>query len=142
MSIEITTDPARHDIDAIHAFLTRCYWSTGIPKETVARAVQNSLSFSLLKDSQQIGFARLITDKASFAYLADVYVLEAFRGQGLAKQLMDAVFSHPDVQGLRRCLLATRDASKLYAQYGFTPLAKPDIFMELHRPNVYANQAQ
>lgn len=141
MKIEITSDPDRHDIDAIHAFLTRAYWSVGIPRETVARAVRNSLSFSLFADARPIGFARLVTDRATFAYLADVYVLEEFRGRGLGRDLIHAVLSHPDVQGLRRYLLATRDAHRLYDKFGFRNLAKPELFMEINHPNIYQAQA-
>ena len=137
MNVEVTSDPARHDIDAIHDFLTRAYWSVGIPRETVARAVRNSLSFSLFVDSHPVGFARLVTDRATFAYLADVYILESHRGQGLGSRLMDAVVAHPDVQGLRRWLLATRDAHGLYEKFGFAPLPNPERFMEIHRPDIY-----
>lgn len=135
---EISTDPARLDLDAIHAFLTQSYWSPGIPRATVARAIANSLCFGVFHQGQQVGFARMITDKTTFAYLCDVYVLEAHRGHGVSKQLMNHVMKHPDLQGLRRMMLATRDAHGLYAQFGFTPLAAPDRMMEVHRPNVYS----
>jgi GNAT superfamily N-acetyltransferase len=134
---EISTDPARLDIDAIHAFLTQSYWSPGIPRATVARAIANSLCFGVFWQGQQVGFARMVTDKTTFAYLCDVYVLEAHRGQGLAKQLMDHVMNHPDLQGLRRMMLATRDAHGLYAQYGFTALTAPDRMMEVLKPDIY-----
>lgn len=135
---EISTDPARLDLDAIHAFLTQSYWSPGIPRATVARAIANSLCFGVFHQGQQVGFARMITDKTTFAYLCDVYVLEAHRGHGVSKQLMNHVMKHPDLQGLRRMMLATRDAHGLYAQFGFTPLAAPDRMMEVHKPNVYS----
>ena len=135
---EISTDPARLDIDAIHAFLTQSYWSPGIPRATVARAIANSLCFGAFWQGQQVGFARVVTDKTTFAYLCDVYVLEAHRGHGLSKQLMDHVVKHPDLQGLRRMMLATRDAHGLYAKYGFKALAAPDVMMEVHKPNVYS----
>ena len=135
---EFSTDAARLDIDAIHAFLTQSYWSPGIPRATVARAIANSLCFGVFWQGQQVGFARVVTDKTTFAYLCDVYVLEAHRGHGLAKQLMERVMKHPDLQGLRRMMLATRDAHGLYAQYGFTPLAAPDRIMEVLKPNIYS----
>ena len=135
---EISTDPSRLDIEAIHAFLSQSYWSPGIPRAKVARAIENSLCFGAFCDGQQVGFARVVTDKTTFAYLCDVYVLEAHRGRGLAQQLMDRVVAHPDLQGLRRMMLATRDAHALYAKYGFTPLAAPDVMMEVHKPNVYS----
>ncbi len=134
---EITTDPARFDIDAIHAFLSRSYWSPGVPKAIVERAIANSLCFGVLRGHEQVGFARMVTDRATFAYLADVYVLEEHRGQGLSKRLMAAVMDHPDLQGLRRMLLATRDAHGLYAGYGFRSLAAADRMMEIHRPDIY-----
>jgi GNAT superfamily N-acetyltransferase len=135
---EISTDPSRLDVDAIHAFLTQSYWSPGIPRATVARAIAHSLCFGAFWQGQQVGFARVVTDRATFAYLCDVYVLQGHRGRGLSKQLMDNVIAHPDLQGLRRMMLATRDAHGLYAQYGFTPLAAPDRIMENHKPNVYS----
>ncbi len=134
---EITTDRSRFDLEAIHAFLTRAYWSPGIPRAVVERAVANSLCFGLLLGTEQVGLARVVTDRATFAYLADVYVLEEHRGKGLARRLMEAVVSHPDLQGLRRMLLATRDAHGLYAKYGFKPLAAPERLMVRDDPDVY-----
>jgi len=134
---EISTDSARLDVDAIHAFLTQSYWSPGIPRTTVARAIANSLCFGVFWQGQQVGFARMVTDKTTFAYLCDVYVLEAHRGHGVSKQLMEHVMQHPDLQGLRRMMLATRDAHGLYAQFGFTPLSAPDRIMEVLKPNIY-----
>ena len=135
---EVTTDTARMDVSAIHAFLSQTYWSPGIPLTLLQRAISNSLCFGVLLGTEQVGFARVITDKACFAYLADVYVLEAHRGKGLSLRLMERVIAHPDLQGLRRMLLATRDAHALYEQYGFKPLAAPDRMMELQRPNPYS----
>jgi GNAT superfamily N-acetyltransferase len=135
---EISTDSARLDVDAIHAFLTRSYWSPGIPRATVARAIANSLCFGVFWQGQQVGFARVVTDRTTFAYLCDVYVLEAHRGHGLAKQLMDRVMKHPDLQGLRRMMLATLDAHGLYAQFGFTALGAPDRIMEVLKPDIYS----
>ncbi len=129
-SYDISTDPARLQLAAIHAYLTRSYWSPGVPRDVVARAIANSLCFGIYLDEAQVGFARVVTDKASFAYLADVYVLEAHRRQGLSKRLVAAIQAHPDLQGLRRFMLATRDAHGLYAQFGFRPVAAPDRLME------------
>lgn len=135
----ISTDKARLEISAIHAYLTRSYWSPGIPRATVENAIAGSLCFGLFTEkAEQVGFARMITDNATFAYLADVYVLEEHRGKGLAKWMMETILAHPSLQGLRRILLATRDAHGLYAQFGFKPLARPETHMEIHRPNVYA----
>jgi GNAT superfamily N-acetyltransferase len=136
---EISTDPSRLQLDAIHAYLTRSYWSPGIPQDVVARAIANSLCFGIYpRDSEtsghgdtQVGFARVVTDRASFAYLADVYVLEEHRGQGLSKRLVEAVLAHPELQGMRRFLLATRDAHGLYEQFGFEPVARPQSMMEM-----------
>ena len=133
----ITTDAARFDVEAIHAFLSTSYWAAGIPIDIVRRAIAGSLAFGLLHGDRQIGFARLITDRATFAYLADVYVLEAYRGQGLGRWLIETVLAHPDVQGLRRLMLVTRDAHALYAPFGFRALAAPDRHMEIARPNLY-----
>jgi GNAT superfamily N-acetyltransferase len=135
---EISADRARVDVDAVHAYLTRSYWSAGIPREIVARAIAHSICFSAFRDGAQVGFARIVTDHAVFAYLADVYVLEAHRGRGVSKRLMQALVAHPDLKGLRRMHLVTNDAHGLYAQFGFKPLAAPERHMELHNPNVYA----
>lgn len=116
---EVTSDPARVDLDAVHAFLTRSYWAAGVPRDLIARAIAGSLPFSLLHEGRQVGFARVVTDRATFAYLADVYILEEHRGRGLARRLMDAILAHPELQGLRRFMLVTRDAEGLYARYGF-----------------------
>src|ERR1700756_3519662 len=128
---DISSDPTRLQPAAIHAYLTRSYWSPGIPKEVVERAIANSLCFGIYLGEAQVGFARVVTDKASFAYLADVYVLEEHRGQGLSKRLVETILAHPDLQGLRRFMLATRDAHGLYAQFGFTPPARPEYLMEM-----------
>ena len=130
MDYTITSDPRRMDIVAIHAFLSRSYWSPGVSIQVVERAIANSLAFGILRGDEQVGFGRVITDKATFAYLADVYVLEAHRGKGLAKRLLEAIQAHDDLQGLRRFLLATRDAHGLYAQFGFRELAHPTRMME------------
>jgi GNAT superfamily N-acetyltransferase len=126
----ITTDRSALDVRAIHGFLTQSYWSPGVPIGVVHRSIENSLCFGVLHGRDQVGFARVITDKATFAYLADVYVLEAHRGRGLSKWLLEVIRGHADLQGLRRFMLATRDAHGLYAQFGFTPLANPSRMME------------
>src|SRR5947207_15125235 len=118
----ISTDKARLDITGIHGFLTWSYWSEGISMARVSKAIDNSLNFGLYKGDEQIGFARLVTDYATFAYLADVFVLEPYRGLGLSKWLMEVIVAHPELQGLRRWLLGTKDAHALYSKVGFTPL--------------------
>ena len=137
----ISTDPARLDVDAIHAFLTHSYWAQGIPRSVLDRSIAGSICFGLYAATRQIGFARVITDSATFAYLADVYVLQEFRGQGLGRGLMEVIMSHPAVQGLRRFTLVTRDAHGLYAQFGFRPLENPAGYMEIRQPNVYVLDA-
>jgi GNAT superfamily N-acetyltransferase len=137
----ISTDVQRLDVPAIHAFLSRSYWSPGIPLALVQRAIDHSLCFGLFHRDEQVGFGRVVTDRASFAYLADVYVLEAHRGRGLSKWLIEVVRAHPDLQGLRRFLLATRDAHELYRQFGFKELAYPSRLMEVLDLDVYARTA-
>ncbi|HEY6183758.1 MAG TPA: GNAT family N-acetyltransferase [Terriglobales bacterium] len=134
----ISTDKGKLDLDTIYSYLSESYWAKGIPREVVVCSVQNSLCFGIFAGAAQIGFARVITDFATYAYLADVFVLEAYRGRGLSKWLMECIVAHPQLQGLRRWTLATRDAHKLYEKFGFKPLAKPDNFMELHNPEVYS----
>ena len=133
----ITSDPAAVDLDAVHAYLRTSYWAEDIPRDLLARAVANSIPFSVKLGAEQVGFARVITDRATFAYLSDVYILEAYRGRGLARRLMDAVMGHPDLQGLRRFSLTTRDAEGLYRQYGFRELATPQRHLEISRPGLY-----
>jgi ribosomal protein S18 acetylase RimI-like enzyme len=135
----VTSDPAAVDVDAVHAYLRTSYWAEDIPRELLVRAIANSIPFSVLRGGQQVGFARVVTDRATFAYLSDVYVLEAYRGRGLARRLMDAVMAHPDLQGLRRFSLTTRDAEGLYRRYGFTSLATPERHLEIIRPGLYRN---
>ena len=131
----ISADKEKLDPSVIHAFLTTSYWATGISLERVKKRIQNSLCFGVYVDQKQVGFARLITDYDSFAYLADVFILEDYRGHGLSKQLMDFIMNYPDVQGLRRWLLATKDAHSLYAQFGFKPLDIPERWMNLYNPD-------
>ena len=134
----ISTDPARLDIGAVHAYLTRSYWAQGIPLETVRRSIDHSIPFGLYHGARLVGFARWITDRATFAYLGDVFVLEEFRGRGLGKWLVEAAASHPDVQGHRRWALLTRDAHELYRRVGFTPLENSAAWMEKRDRDVYA----
>ena len=135
---EISTDPARVDISMVHDFLTNSYWAKGIPLETVRRSIENSIAFGIYHSQKQVGFARIISDQATFAYLADVFILPAYRGRGLSRWLMECIIAHPDLQALRRWMLATKDAHGLYAKFGFTPIKTPDSWMEIHRPDVYA----
>src|SRR5437899_9074093 len=119
---EISTDPSRVNAAAVHAFLAASYWARGVPLPVVERSIRNSICFGIYRGDEQAGFARVITDRATFAYLADVFVFEAFRGRGLSKWLMECVMAHPDLQGLRRWSLLTRDAHGLYQKLGFTAL--------------------
>jgi GNAT superfamily N-acetyltransferase len=133
----LTTDPARVDLAVVHGYLTQSYWAKGIPLEIVRRSIEHSLNFSLLHGAAQVGFARVVTDYATFAYVGDVFVLEPHRGRGLSKWMMRVMVEHPDLQGFRRWSLLTRDAHGLYAQVGFTALAAPDRWMERWAPDVY-----
>jgi GNAT superfamily N-acetyltransferase len=134
----ISTDRERLSLDVVHGFLTNCYWAKGIPREVVARSIEPALCFGIYDgDGAQVGFARVISDFATIAYIGDVFVLEPQRGRGLGKWLMECIVQHPALQNLRRWILTTRDAHGLYSQFGFTPVKAPERFMELHRPNVY-----
>lgn len=136
----ISTNPALINIDVIYNYLANeSYWATNIPKEIVIKSIANSLCFGLFCEQEQIGFARLITDKATFAYLADVFILEEFRGKGLSKWLMEVIHAHPDLQGLRRWMLGTRDAHGLYEQFDWTMLDEDTRkrFMQKHNKNPY-----
>ena len=138
--LRLSTDPDEMDVDAIHAYLGgESYWARGIPRETVARSIRNSLCFGVFDtaDGTQAAFARVVTDRATFAYLADVYVLPAYRGRGISTWMMDAVTAHPELQGLRRWMLMTQDAHGLYARYGFRPLGDPGRGMERTDPDIY-----
>ena len=135
--IELSSDRARQDVDAIHAYLSRSYWAEGVTRERVARSLERSLCFGLFDGARQIGFARVVTDAATFAYLADVYVLEAYRAQGLGKRLIEAVRAHPDLGDLRRFVLWTRDAHGLYEQFGFTRLHSQPGLMGIVQPFGY-----
>lgn len=154
----ISTDPARLDLDVIYHFLTNCYWARGIRRELVARSIEHALCFGIYDESReksplsakaaggrepgpaQVGFARVISDFATTAYLGDVFVLESYRGRGLGKWMMECIMQHPALQNLRRWILLTRDAHQLYAKVGFTPLKAPESYMELHHPEVYESR--
>ena len=139
----ITTDKSKMDIVAIHDFLSKYSgWSDNIPFDRVKISIDNSLNFGLFHNDKQIGFARIISDFSTIAYLGDIYVLDNYRGQGLSKKLMDAVIKHPNLQGLRRWILLTSTADWLYEKYGFTKLPKPELYMELFDPNVYRTDKQ
>ncbi|MCK9206560.1 MAG: GNAT family N-acetyltransferase [Salinivirgaceae bacterium] len=134
----LTTDRTKMDVSAIHHFLAKeSYWSKNIPLERVKIAVENSLNFGIFLNEQQVGYARVISDFSTIAYLGDVFILDGFRGQGLSKWLMDKIMAHPNLQGLRRWILLTGDAHELYKRYGWTNIASPDKWMEKHNPEVY-----
>ena len=139
----ISTSRDRLDLDVIHSFLTNCYWAKGIPREVVVRSIEHALCFGIYdRSGAQVGFARVISDFATIAYVGDVFVLETHRGQGLGRWLMQSIMQHPTLQNLRRWILTTRDAHGLYAQVGFTPVKAPERFMELYRPSVYETESR
>ncbi|HVW63272.1 MAG TPA: GNAT family N-acetyltransferase [Puia sp.] len=134
----ITTDKTKMDIPYIHYYLsTESYWGKGIPLDIVRRSVENSLTFGVFYQDRQVGFARIVSDFATVAYLGDVFIAQDHRGKGLSKWLMEQVMAHPGLQGLRRWILLTRDAHELYKQYGWKSIASPDRWMEVHNPDVY-----
>jgi GNAT superfamily N-acetyltransferase len=134
----ISTDPARLDVDVIYNFLTNCYWAKGVPRDVVERSIEHALCFGIYdSEDEQVGFARVISDFATIAYVGDVFVLESHRGRGLGKWLMECITQHPALQNLRRWILTTRDAHGLYSQVGFTPVKWPERYMERYRPDVY-----
>ena len=136
--ITYSTDKGKLNIEYIHQFISeRSYWAVGIPRSLMERAIQNSLCFGVYDQQRQVGFARLVTDYATFGYLADVFIDEAYRGRSLSKKLMEFIFSIEEISVFRRMILLTRDAHGLYQQYGFKPLASPDRYMEVHRPDIY-----
>lgn len=126
----VSADRSRLDLGVVHGYLEGSYWAAGVPLETVRISVENSLVFGMYRGDEQVGFARAITDRATFAYLSDVFVLEEHRGQGLGAWLVETVLSHPDLRGLRRWMLSTRDAHELYRRHGFAGLGSPEILME------------
>jgi GNAT superfamily N-acetyltransferase len=138
----ISTNPKRLDLDAIHGFLSRSFWAEAIPKKLVAKSIRNSLCFGLFHEGEQVGFARVVTDRATFAYLCDVYILESHRGRGLSTWLIEAVMAHPDLQGLRRFQLVTRDAHGLYKRFAFRAPKHPDRHMEIFRHGMYLRRRQ
>jgi GNAT superfamily N-acetyltransferase len=134
----ISTSRERLNLDVVHGFLTNCYWAKGVPRDVVVRSIEHALCFGIYDgEGAQVGFARVISDFATIAYVGDVFVLETHRGRGLGKWLMQCITGHPALQNLRRWILTTRDAHGLYSQVGFTPVKAPERFMELHRPDVY-----
>jgi GNAT superfamily N-acetyltransferase len=137
----ISTDKSRFDIELIHDFLSHSYWAEGVPLDVVQRSIENAMCFGVFHGDQQVGFARVISDFATYAYIGDVFILEAHRGKGLSEQLMQAIMKHRLLQNLRRWSLVTRDAHGLYAQFGFTPLANPERYMELCDLNAYRRAA-
>jgi GNAT superfamily N-acetyltransferase len=141
-NFSISTDQGKLDIETIHNFLANAYWSKNIPRSIVEKAIRHSLCFGVYDDrtGAQIGLARVVSDYATFAYLADVFILEPYRGQGLSKWLMQCILTHPELQGLRRFMLATRDAHGLYSQFGFEPIQHPEWLMTINRPNIYEEQ--
>ena len=132
----ISTDKSKLQLNVIHGFLTNSYWAKNISPDLIKRSIDNSLCFGVYDQGKQVGFARIISDFATFAYLADVFVIEDYREKGLSKSLMEFIINYPELQNLRRWILATRDAYGLYLQYGFKPLAIPERWMELHNPDV------
>ena len=136
-TFRMTTDVAAMDLDAIHAYLTRSYWSEGISKELVSRAMTGSLCFGLLEGGRQVGFARVVTDRATYAYLCDVYVLDSHRKRGIGHWMLEAIDIHPDLQNLRRWGLVTKDAHSLYTAHGYAPLANPEHYLERVYRDVY-----
>ncbi|MFC7772530.1 GNAT family N-acetyltransferase [Flavobacterium sp. GCM10027622] len=139
----ITTDKTKLDLIAIHDFLSNhSGWSNHIPLERVKTSIDHSLNFGLFHQGKQIGFARVISDYSTIAYLGDIYILDSYRGQGLSKKLMDVVMTHPNLQGLRRWILLTSTADWLYEKYGFQKLPKPELYMELFNPTVYTNNTE
>ena len=134
----ISTDPRRVDLRVVHDFLTNCYWAKGVPLEVVERSIQHALCFGIYDGSgAQVGFARVVSDFSTVAYLGDVFVLESHRGRGLGKWMMECIMQHPALQGMRRWILVTGDAHGLYKQFGFTALQSAEGYMELYRPDVY-----
>lgn len=135
---KISSDQSDFDFNVIHSFIANSYWATGMPKNTLQKAIKNSLCFAVLKDNgEQVGFARIITDKSTFAYLADVFILQSERGIGLSKWLLATITAHPDLQGLRRMMLATQDAHGLYESFGFKSIDNPECLMQICQPDVY-----
>lgn len=136
----ITTDKSKLDINVIHRYLSgESYWSKNIPIERIQKSIENALCFGVYHNDQQIGYAKVVSDFSTMAYLGDVFILETYRGQGLSKQLMETIMSHPELQNLRRWILLTADAHELYKKYGWQPIASPEKWMEIHQPDIFRN---
>jgi N-acetylglutamate synthase-like GNAT family acetyltransferase len=133
----VSDDQQKLDIPFIHQVLSHSYWAENIPQATVEQSIRHSISFGVYLNEKQVGFARVISDQATFAYLADVFIVERYRGNGFSKRLMETIHAHPDLQGLRRWMLGTRDAHSLYRQFAWTDITHPELFMQKHDPNVY-----
>ena len=134
----VSSDRDKLDVSMVHGYLsTQAYWCLNIPFQVVKRSMENSLCFGVYHGDRQVGFARVISDYATIAYLGDVFIIPEYRGQGLSKRLMETIMAHPDLQGLRRWILLTGDAHGLYRQFGWKPVADPDLYMELANPKVY-----
>ena len=133
----ISCDPALLNLDIVHGFIANSYWAKGIPKPLVEKSIRNSIAWGIYFGALQVGFARVISDKATFAYLCDVFIAPEHRGKGLSKALVAAIKAHPDLQGLRRWMLVTVDAHGLYQQFDFQPVENPERHMEIHQPGLY-----
>jgi GNAT superfamily N-acetyltransferase len=138
----VSADPARLQLDVIHGFLAQSYWARDIPREVVERSIAGSMAVGVFHGTTQVGFGRVITDRATFAYVADVFVLEAHRGRGLARWMMEFILTTPELQGLRRWLLVTRDAHALYQSVGFSPVSRPEGFMEIVKRDGYRSATE
>ena len=136
-SFLISTDKTKLNISAVHHYLTNCYWAKGIPLETVVKSIENSDCFGVYDVDALVGFARVISDRATIGYLGDVFILESHRGKGLSKWLMECIMKYPEFAGFRRWILLTRDAHELYKKFGYKPIEKPDRYMEIVNPEVY-----
>ena len=135
--ILVSTDPTRLDVDVIHGCLSQSYWAAGVPRETVERSIRHSICFGAFEEGRQVGFARVISDRATYAYVSDVFVLPSHRGRSIGKRLMACITSHPELQDLRLWTLFTRDAHGLYRQYGFQDARYPDRLMEKRQARAY-----
>ena len=141
-SFLVSSDRALLDFEVIYQFIANSYWAKNIPRQTLQKGIDNALCFGLYDSDKQVGFARVISDCATFGYLADVFVLPSHQGKGLGKWLISCIMAHPDLQGLRRFMLATADAHGLYRQFGFDAVNMPERLMQVHKPDIYASQAR
>jgi GNAT superfamily N-acetyltransferase len=140
--LKITTDKSKLNLEFIKECLDKTYWAKGIPGEVVKTSIENSITYGVFEDGAQVGFARVVTDKATFAYLADVIIDDKHQGNGLAKWMMECIMQNPSLQNLRLFLLATRDAHKLYGKFGFKPVGDPERFMEIFNPGIYSQSIE